>query len=250
MKKNGKRLLKITALSLAGLITITVIAAGFLLYGRIASMRSIKRTGDDLYTMNYHQDYHLDKALAAGIKSEEDLLHFICDDLLFGYRIDANFSKYGCAAFTAPTPDGKYLAGRNFDLGGGSDTLCLYTHPKGGYASISTVSTDMIRVGKGSKAATTSFRGRAALLAAPYMGMDGMNEKGLIASLLDTDNTDETHMVSDKPDITVTMAIRVLLDRAATVEEAIELLGQYDIHTAHSCTQHIFIADANGNAAV
>ena len=147
MKKKGKRIIKITALSLAGVIIVTVIAAGFILYDRIASMLSIKHIGDDLYTMNYQQDYHLDKALSAGIKNEEDLLRFVCDDMFFGYQVDGNLSKYGCSAFLTPTPNGKYLVGRNFGLGG-SDTLCVYTHPKDGYASVSTVSTDMISVGE------------------------------------------------------------------------------------------------------
>lgn len=248
MKKKGKRIIKITALSLAGVIIVTVIAAGFILYGRIASMLSIKHIGDDLYTMNYQQDYHLDKALSAGIKNEEDLLRFVCDDMFFGYQVDGNLSKYGCSAFLTPTPNGEYLVGRSFGLGG-SDTLCVYTHPKDGYASVSTVSTDMISVGEGSEFATTSFLGRAVLLAAPYMGVDGLNEKGLTASLLDMDDG-ETHMSTDNPDVTVTMVIRMLLDRAATVNEAIELLEKYDIHTGHGWTQHIFIADANGDAAV
>lgn len=247
-KSRAKKIIKIAALSLAGLILVTLITAGFILYGRIASMMSIKHVGDDLYTMNFQQDYHLDKALAAGIKNDEELLRFVCDDMFFGYQVDGNFQKYGCSAFITPTPDGKYLAGRNFGLGG-SDTLCLYTHPKDGYASVTTVSTDMISVGEGNEFATTSLWGRAALLAAPYMGVDGLNEKGLTVSLLDMDYG-ETHMHTDNPDLTVTMAIRVLLDRAATVDEAIKLLEQYDIHTSHGWTQHIFIADANGDAAV
>ena len=247
-KSKAKKIIKITALSLAGLILVTLITAGFILYGRIASMMSIKHVGDDLYTMNFQQDYHLDKALAAGIKNDEELLRFVCDDMFFGYQVDGNFTKYGCSAFITPTPDGKYLAGRNFGLGG-SDTLCLYTHPKDGYASVSTVSTDMTSVGEGNEFATTSLWGRAALLAAPYMGVDGLNEKGLTVSLLDMDYG-ETHMHTDNPDLTITMAIRLLLDHAATVDEAIELLGQYDIHTAHGWTQHIFIAVANGDAAV
>lgn len=250
MKKSGKtkKIIKITALSLAAVILVSLITAGVVLSGRIASMMSIRRVGDDLYTVNYQQDYHLDKALNAEIKNENELLRFICDDMFFGYRIEGNLQKYGCSAFLTPTPDGKYLAGRNFGLGG-SDTLCLYTHPQGGYAAVATVSTDMIAVGQGNEYEPESLWGRAALLAAPYMGVDGMNEKGLTASLLDVDYGEE-HMHTDNPDLTVTMAIRLLLDRAATVEEAVELLRGYDIHTGHGWTQHIFVADANGDAAV
>ena len=247
-KSRAKKIIRIAALSLAGIVLVSVIAAGFILSGRIASMMSIKHVADDLYTMNYQQDYHLDKALDAGIKNENELLKFICDDMFFGYQIEGNLQKYGCSAFLTPTPDGKYLAGRNFGLGG-SDTLCLYTHPQGGYAAVASVSTDMIAVGQGNEYETESLWGRAALLAAPYMGVDGMNEKGLTASLLDVDFGEE-HMHTDNPDLTVTMAIRLLLDRAATVGEAVELLRGYDIHTGHGWTQHIFVADANGDAAV
>ena len=249
MKNKTKRIIRTAFLSIAGLILVALIAAGLVLYGRIASMMSIRHIDGDLYRMNYRQNYHLDKALAAGISTEEELLSFVCDDMFFGYQVDGNFSKYGCAAFSSAAPGGGYMTGRNFDLYD-SDALCLYTHPKDGYASISTVSTDMLSIGKGGDYAVTSLYGRAALLAAPYIGVDGMNEKGLTASLLDTDHHGETHMNNEKPDIIVTMAVRMLLDRAATVDEAIELLEQYDINTAHGWTQHIFITDANGDAAV
>ncbi|MBR6874595.1 MAG: linear amide C-N hydrolase [Ruminococcus sp.] len=249
MSKKAKKIIRITALSLAGLLLVTLITAWIILRGRIKTMLSIRNVGDDLYTMDYQQNYHLDDALAAGIRNEDDLLKFVCDDLFFGYQIEGNFSKYGCAAFCTPAPGGKKLMGRNFDLFG-SDTVCVYTHPKDGYAAVSTVSTDMVSVGEKSENTTTSFLGRAALLAAPYMSLDGMNEKGLAVSLLDTDRNSETHLNTEAPELIVTMAIRLMLDRAATVDEAIDLLRQYDIHTAHGWTQHIFIADAAGNTAV
>ena len=42
-KSRAKKIIKIAALSLAGLILVTLITAGFILYGRIASMMSIRR---------------------------------------------------------------------------------------------------------------------------------------------------------------------------------------------------------------
>ena len=35
---------------------------------------------------------------------------------------------------------------------------------------------------------------------------------------------------TDKPDITIVSGLRLLLDKAAYVDEAIELLSQYDMH--------------------
>ncbi|MBQ1507040.1 MAG: linear amide C-N hydrolase, partial [Ruminococcus sp.] len=240
--------IKITALSLLGILISLTAAAFIILYSRVSTMASVEYVGADFYKMTYTHDYQLDKALSSEITDERKLLKFVCDEMFFGYQIDGNLDTYACSAFVTETPDGKYLAGRSFGLGG-SDTLCLYTTPKDGYASYSTVSTDMIGVGGKNELAATDLLGRAALLAAPYMGVDGMNEKGLFTALLDLESP-ETHMNTGKPDLTVTMAVRLLLDRAATVDEAVELLGQYDIHTGHGYTQHLYVADANGDGAV
>lgn len=55
---------------------------------------------------------------------------------------------------------------------------------------------------------------------------------------------------TDKPDITTTTAIRLLLDKAANVEEAIELLGSYDMHASFGYMVHFAIADRTGNSVV
>ena len=250
MKKTSKakKVIKITVLSILGVIAAALIIISNILYGRIATMASVKQLGEGMYTVNYRHDYQLDKALESGIEDERSLLKFICDEMYFGYQVDANLEKYACSAFVTKTPDEKYLGGRSFGLGG-TDTLCVYTHPSDGYASISTVSTDMLNVGANNAYPTTSLEGRAALLAAPYIAVDGMNEKGLFTALLDL-SMGETHMETGNRDLTVTMAVRLLIDRAATVDEAIELLRNYDIHTGHGWTQHLFVGDASGDGAV
>ena len=246
--KKAATVLKRIFLAVSALILTIVIIAGAALGGRVMSMASIKHVGSDLYTMNFHQDYHLDKALSAGLTTEEQLLEFVCNEMFFGYGVDANLSKYACSAFITPTPDGDFIVGRNFGLGG-SDTLSVYTHPKGGYASVSTVSTDIMGVGANSDIKTDDLYGRAVMLAAPYLAADGMNEKGLFAALLDIDPI-EIHTDNGKPDLMTTLAVRLLIDRAATCDEAVELLSQYDMHSVHGSAQHIFIADASGRAAV
>ena len=250
MKKTSKarKAIKITVLSILGVIAAALIIMSNILYGRVSTISSVKQLGEGMYTVNYRHDYQLDKALELGIDDERSLLKFICDEMYFGYQVDANLEKYACSAFVTKTPDEKYLGGRSFGLGG-TDTLCVYTHPSDGYASISTVSTDMLNVGADNAYPTTSLEGRAALLAAPYIAVDGMNEKGLFTALLDL-SMGETHMETGNRDLTVTMAVRLLIDRAATVDEAIELLRNYDIHTGHGWTQHLFVGDASGDGAV
>lgn len=53
---------------------------------------------------------------------------------------------------------------------------------------------------------------------------------------------------TDKTDITTTTAIRLLLNQAATVEEALDMLGQYDLHVSMNYKVHFAIADAAGNS--
>lgn len=246
--KKGLTVIKIISLSFICLLMLIYIIMCSILHGRISSMMSVKKVGNGLYTMNYQENYHLDKALKAGIRSGEDLVNFLSDEIFFGYKIDYDNKKYGCSAFLTQSPDGDYLVGRNFDLLG-SDTLALYTHPKGGYASISTISTDIVSVGNENGISPTSLKGEILLLASPYIAVDGMNEKGLSAALLDMMDG-ETHMDSEKPDLIVSLAIRLILDKTSTVSEAVELLKKYDIQTAHGCTQHIFIADKSGSSAI
>ena len=224
MKQKSKagKVIKITALSILGVIAAVLIIASNILYGRVSTISSVKQIGEGMYTINYRHDYNLDKALGAEINDERSLLKFICDEMYFGYQVDSNIEKYACSAFLTETPDGKTVAGRNFDYNQ-TDTLAVYTKPYGGYASISMAVLDLC--------------------------VDGANEAGLNVALLDLPEG-ETHQDNGKPDLIMPIAVRLLLDRAATVEEAAELLRQYDIQCADGNTQHMFISDKSGRAVV
>lgn len=230
------------------LVLAAAIVLFVILYGRIATAANVDQVGKNLYKVHYRQDYFLDKALDAGIETEQDLLSFINQEMFFGYGIDANIDKYACSGFISKTDGGKYLTGRSFGLGG-TDKLAVYATPKDAYASLSMVSLDMLGIGGENGPEALSTYGRIAALAAPYIPMDGVNEKGVFAALMDLD-AGEIHDDTERPELLVSLAVRLILDRAASVDEAIELLGQYDIHTGHGWTQHVFITDATGDAAV
>ena len=59
-----------------------------------------------------------------------------------------------------------------------------------------------------------------------------MNEKGLAVSVNMIQDSVSINQDTGKPDLTTTTAIRLLLDKAANVEEALELLRQYDFHSS------------------
>ena len=85
-------------------------------------------------------------------------------------------------------------------------------------------------------------------LAAVYVPLDGMNEKGLCVADLMVSHGQAEDQDTQKPDLTTTSAIRLLLDKAATVDEALELLSQYDMHFSIGAAQHLSVSDATGRS--
>ena len=80
--------------------------------------------------------------------------------------------------------------------------------------------------------------------------LDGINEKGLaIADLMAGDDT-ETHQDRGLPDMTTTSALRYVLNRAATVDEAIRILNSIDMHSDIGTAHHYAISDASGRSVV
>ena len=83
-----------------------------------------------------------------------------------------------------------------------------------------------------------------------YAPLDGMNEKGLAVSVNMIQDSDTIGQNTGKPGLTTTTAIRLLLDKAATVDETIDLLGQYDMHASMGYMMHLAIADNTGRSVV
>lgn len=83
-------------------------------------------------------------------------------------------------------------------------------------------------------------------LAALYAPLDGMNAAGLAVSVNMIQDSAVIEQDTDKPDITTTTAIRLLLDKAGSVNEALKLLGQYDLHGSMGMMIHFAIADSTG----
>lgn len=247
-KKKKRKWLRRILCTLGILLLALIVTAAVLLYGPVRTMSTVEQIDQGIYKLTYQQDYHLDKALKANIVTEDDFMKFASDTFFFGYPVEANPDYVACSTFLTQNEDGQYLAGRNFDYSE-TDLLTIYTHPDKGYASIGMVPLGSFNIGITGGIETMSNLAKFLMLASPYMCVDGINEKGLMVAVLDL-NPQKIRQDTGKPKINTMVAVRLLLDRAATVDEAIELLSQYDFNSMSKYAQHIYVADAQGKSAV
>lgn len=174
-----------------------------------------------LYVMDYTADYKLDKMLQQNVNSVDTMLAFVGRELLGAAKPAPGAIDAGCSAFAGRTEEGKPIYGRNFDYKMKMTAVLVRTAPKDGYRSIGMADAGWVGYDIGSLSDGKSDL--SAAVAMPYLIMDGMNEKGLAVSVLKLDGK-PTHQRTGKPQITTTAALRLMLDKAANVDEALALL--------------------------
>ena len=237
---------KTVLLSILTVLMIASVLVMFLIWPVIRSASNVTYLEDGLYFMEYSGDYGLEDFLAqGGGSSDMAVADFVIDHLFHGLvTLNLQGNSFGCSTLSVSGPDGTQLFGRNFDWGDCA-ALIVQTHPGNGYASISTVNMDFLNLGPDlSEGASV----RLVSAAAPYAPMDGMNEKGLCVAVLMIEDRPGFEQNTGKPDLTTTSAVRLLLDKAATVDEALALLERYDLHASAGMMVHFAIADASGRS--
>ena len=235
------------AFGIIAVMSIAVICV--VLRKNIATVLSLKEYKPGVYTMYYTSDYKLDSILDSGVVSESDFLSWAETNLYYGLPLSMKENLFGCAAFAVTAPDGNHLMGRNTDYPE-TDCLMLYCSPKNGYDSIAMVDLAILNIGNDEdKLSPTSFAGRVSTLAMPYMVLEGMNEAGFGVSILELD-FDEIHQDTGRKDVLMNVAVRAVLDKCATVDEAVKLLDEYDMNTMLGATFHLFMCDRTGRSVV
>ena len=259
-KKGEKRMGKIIKRILLGILIVILLAVVIVLAGawsifgdKVKAAGSVKEIDKNLYYMEYKGDYGFDAYLEqGGASSTAEMAAYITDFLSGGFMNKVpsmGKMNFGCTAYTVKTADGGALMGRNYDWDGENGTaMIVYTEPENGYASYSTCWLDFLGFGDGWK--PEGMPNQYMSLAAIYVPLDGINEKGLAIADLMVGDDEQTNQKTDKVDLTTTSAIRLLLDKAATVDEAIALLEQYDMHSDIGRGHHLAISDATGKAVV
>jgi len=179
-----------------------------------------------------------------GAVSDAQVTEFLAKRFASNFMLGSN--GFGCSTLAVNSPEGHALFGRNFDWQA-CDALVLTSKPANGYASISTVNLDFIRQGGGMLGAVLK-QDTLCVLAALYAPLDGMNEKGLAVSVNMIQDAANIEQNTGKPGLTTTTAVRLLLNQAATVEEALALLRQYDLHASMGMMVHFALADTTGRS--
>ena len=233
---------------LAALIILSVIILTIILAGKFRTMSSVTEISDGCYKMTCHYNYKCNEFINADISTIDQFIEWTVNEHFFGLPIEFDTGNFGCSAFTAATPEGQRLFGRNFDYDE-TDVLVFYTEPKDGYASYGVTDLRFFDIGTKNGLDGNSLPAKALMLAAPYVTMDGINEAGVGVGILQLD-IDELHQDNGKSDLLIFAAIRGILDKCATVDEAIAFLESYDIHSFLSRSYHLFITDKTGKSVI
>ena len=227
----------------------------------VYSMVDLEGDKGRIYEINYTEDYKLDAALDADIDGVPALLGFVKQNLLDVQSTKPQAVSYdaGCSAFACPDKtSGDFLMGRNFDFNHIDATtgertmipvIAVHTAPKGGKKSVSFV--DGLFIGYKSGFYTDGKSDLSMLMALPYVLLDGINEDGFAICVLKLDGKPTKQEQPGKKKIFTTVAMRMLLDRASTVKEAIEMLKQYNMcMDSDPASYHYLMADATGDFAI
>ncbi|MCD4672819.1 MAG: linear amide C-N hydrolase [Anaerolineaceae bacterium] len=152
--------------------------------------------------------------------------------------------NWACTVFSAADPKGAPLLGRNFDWNH-NPALLLFNHPQEGYDSVTMVDISYL----GFDLNDASFIDRFQAFDAAHIPFDGLNEAGLAVGMNAVSHA-EAWLDPQNPTIGSLAPIRLILDQAATVEEALALLQNYNIDFEGETPIHYLIADASGASVI
>ena len=206
-----------------------------------------------VYEMTMDGGYYFDEFIEqGGVSNDTDLIQFIVDNITKGIiPISMEAPEVGCSSFTTIDENGNHLFGRNYDFASTS-SLILHTNPGNGrHASISSVDLQFLGLGDGINGLIDNLTA----IAAAYAPLDGMNDAGVSCGIYMSyqgpgDLSYSTDQQTEKPDLTSTTMLRMILDYADDVDEAVELVKKYDFHDSANSSFHYMVADKSGKSAI
>lgn len=213
----------------------------------VASFTHLRGRNDDnnegsVYSMEVKGGFYFDDYLAqGGASSDTELINFITQNITKGL-IDMTIEEtdIGCSSFIAQTADGDILFGRNYDFDKTNVCLTLTNPGNGRHASFSTV--DLNYVGMDINTDVEGLMNKITCLAAPYAPLDGINDAGVSCGIFMSYQGEETvatnQQQAERDNITSTTMLRMILDYADDVDEAVELISNYNLHDSANTSFH------------
>lgn len=263
MKRNSlSKLLRRIASALAALVIALAVAVFALWHNELTTLASFQKLSDRdeahrdgaVYQINFSGDYFFDEFLSqGGASNDAELISFITRSITKGIiPMHIKTSSIACSAFTADTQSGDRVFGRNYDFSA-TNTAIVYTDPgEGRHASYSTI--DLSFLGLDADKDVETIGQKFLTLAAPYVPLDGINDAGVACGIFMSYQGEgkgtPTDTQTDRPDITSTTLLRLILDYADSVEDAVALAQQYDLHDSASSCFHYMVADSTGRSAI
>ena len=264
LKKPLKRWQKVTLIVL-GILLALVLTLSIVLYcvwgDEIATLTSIRMLRDRndghldgaVSLMEVKGGFYLDEFVAqGGASSDAELIAFVTEHITKGLiDLGISESEIACASFTATTQEGDALFGRNYDFAKTNVCIVITEANEGRHASISTV--DLQFLGIDTESNLNGLMDQITCLAAPYAPLDGVNDAGVSCGIYMTyqgGETVATDQDTQKPDLTSTTLLRLILDYADDVDEAVEIARRYDLHDSANTSYHYMVADASGRSVI
>lgn len=224
----------------------------------LASIKLVRTRNDahldgDVYMMEVNGGFYLDEFVEqGGVKSDSELIDFVTSKITKGLiKMELSESEIACSSFTAQTEDGDNVFARNYDFSKTNTCIVFTEKNKGRHATVSTVDLQFLDIDVND--GNLSLMEKITCLAAPYAPLDGMNDVGVSCGIYMTyqgAETVATNQNTDKPDFTSTTLLRLILDYADNVEEAVEIAQKYDLHDSAKTSYHYMVADATGKSAI
>lgn len=242
--------IKVTIVAVAAVLAIVLASFTGVYYTRIQTMGTIEQVasyddGYGLYSMEIKYNYDIDRIIDRGLTDDQSIADAIRKEALPYIPIKIEAPKFACTAFSMTTTDDEHLMGRNYDFKNDTSAMLVKCSPRNGYSSVAFAALDNIQAND-----PTSLKTKMACLTAPFICLDGVNEKGVSIAVLTLDSKPTRQDDGDKQTIFTTLAIRLVLDRADSTEKAVELLSKYNMFATSGRDYHFYITDSTGDGRV
>jgi len=186
--------------------------------------------------MTYYGDYGFDDYLKTGRWQTSDIR-------------EQHVDKFACTCFAALNADGGRLFGRGFDWRNRA-SLLLFTNPSNANSSVSMVDLNYFGYGNNKELDSPDIKQTflRPLLQTPYLPFDGMNEHGLAIGMMAVQHAEPPY---DPQKVTIgeIEIIRLVLDYAKNVDEAVQLIKKYNVRMDNPPI-HYLISDKTGQSII